>query len=172
MGKPYSQDLRVRVLAAIDSGMSKMAVHTTFRISRSTINDWLALRAAQGHVRPRVPVQRGPQPTIADLDAFKAFAQRHRGCTLAQMAQAWQQETGRRLRRNTFSLALRKIGWTRTTSALPMPRGMRSNGKPCSGSCARSSRITACMWMKRVWTTPYVIPTAGASATPAAQRSG
>ncbi len=70
MGKPYSQDLRVRVLAAIDSGMSKMAVHTTFRISRSTINDWLALRAAQGHLRPRVPVQRGLHPSIADLDAF------------------------------------------------------------------------------------------------------
>ncbi len=134
MGKAYSQDLRFRVLAAVDSGMSKMAVHTTFRISRSTIDDWLALRTAQGHVRPKAPVRRGPQPAIADLEAFKAFAQRHSGCTLEQMAQAWQHETGRTLSRNTFSLALRKIGWTRKKRASPTLSAMRSNGKRFCGS--------------------------------------
>ena len=45
MGKAYSQDLRLRVIAAIDGGMSKMVAHKTFCISRSTIDDWLALRA-------------------------------------------------------------------------------------------------------------------------------
>lgn len=108
MGKAYSQDLRVRVLAALDGGMSTMTAHTTFRISRSMIDDWVALRATQGPVRPKPPAPRGPQAAIADLAAFKPFAQRHRGCTLAQMAQAWEHATGRRLSRTTFSLALRK----------------------------------------------------------------
>lgn len=121
MGKAYSQDLRLRVLAALDGGMSKMAVHRTFRISRSTIDEWVALRAAQGHVRPHAPARRGPPPAIADLEAFTAFMQQHNDCTLAQLAQAWEQATGRRLSRNTFSLALKKIGWTRKKSALPTP---------------------------------------------------
>lgn len=127
MGKAYSQDLRVRVLAALDGGMSKVVAHTTFRISRSTIDDWLALRAAHGHVGPKAPAQRGPQPAIADLEAFKAFAYDHHGCTLAQLAQAWEQATGRRLSRNTFSLGLKKIGWTRKKSALSTPSETKPN---------------------------------------------
>jgi hypothetical protein len=59
MGKAYSQDLRVRVLAALDGGMSKMAAHRTFRISWSTIDDWVALRAAPQHVRPQALARRG-----------------------------------------------------------------------------------------------------------------
>lgn len=129
MGKAYSHDLRLRVCAAIDGGMSKMAAHTTFRISRSTIDDCLALRTAQGHVQPKAPAPRGPQPAIADLVAFTAFAHRHSGCTLHQMAQAWEHETGRRLSRNTFSLALKKIGWTRKKSASPTLNAMKPNGK-------------------------------------------
>ncbi len=127
MGKAYSQDLRVRVLAALDGGMSKMVAHTTFRISRSTIDDWVALRVAQGHGRPKAPARRGPQPAIADLDTFTAFVQQHNSCTLAQLAQAWQQETGRGLSRNTFSLALKKIGWTRKKRALPTPSETQPN---------------------------------------------
>ena len=38
MGKSYSVDLRLRVLGAVDSGMSKMAAHKLFQVSRSTID--------------------------------------------------------------------------------------------------------------------------------------
>jgi len=48
MGKAYSVDLRLRVLAAIDSGVSKMQVHQSFQISRSTIDDWLRRSEEQG----------------------------------------------------------------------------------------------------------------------------
>lgn len=45
MPKIYSIDLRERVLQSLDEGLSKMAAHRTFRVSRSTIEHWLALRA-------------------------------------------------------------------------------------------------------------------------------
>ncbi len=112
MGAPYSQDLRLRVLAAIDAGMNKMTVHRTFRVSRSTIDDWLALRSETGQVRDKTSARRGPQPAIGDLAAFALFAHRHSGATLSQMAQAWQRETGQVLSINTFSLALKRLGWT------------------------------------------------------------
>ena len=38
MGKSYSVDLRLRVVGAIDNGMSKMAAHQLFQVSRSTID--------------------------------------------------------------------------------------------------------------------------------------
>jgi len=124
MGKAYSQDLRIRVLSAVDGGMSKMKAHQTFLVSRSTIDDWLQLRKHTGGVAAQKPGG-GNAPAICDLRVFENFAVRHSGCTLAQMSQAWERETGRQLSGQTFSLALKKIGWTRkkrvfsTSSATP-----------------------------------------------------
>ncbi len=110
---PYSEDLRVRVLSYVDSGASKMAAHKTFGVSRSTIDRWLKLRAATGSLKANTSYRRGKAPTLNDLKAFEEFARRHSGCTLAQMAVAWQQETGVKLTEMPFSIALRRIGWTR-----------------------------------------------------------
>lgn len=51
MGAPYSEDLRLRVLAAVDGGVSKWRVQRTFGVSRSTIDDLLKLRAETGEVK-------------------------------------------------------------------------------------------------------------------------
>ncbi len=48
MARYYSEDFRLRVLERIDMGMSKMQAHRSFGVSRSTLDDWLGLRAAQG----------------------------------------------------------------------------------------------------------------------------
>ena len=117
MGAPYSQDLRLRVLSAIDSGMSKMNAHQTFRVARSTIDDWLVLRSQTGSVAVVPPVRRGPSPAIGDLVAFEEFATRHCHKTLAGLQDAWELERGQRLSDNTFSLAMRRIGWTRKKRA-------------------------------------------------------
>ena len=49
MAKSYSVDLRLRVLGAVDKGMSKMAAHQLFQVSRSTSDDWLKLRLERCH---------------------------------------------------------------------------------------------------------------------------
>ena len=115
---PYSEDLRLRVLEAIDGGMSKMSAHKTFRVSRSSIDDWFKLREQTGHVKANTTYRRGKAPAIADLAAFEEFAHRHSGCTLEQMSVAWESETGIKLTLMPFSIALRRIGvkgkgWTR-----------------------------------------------------------
>lgn len=112
MGKAYSEDFRRRVLKRIDAGMSKMQAHRTFGISRSTLDDWLRLRDEQGHVRDK-PLARGRAGALSDPKVFGEFAARHQGATLGQMVKAWQQEQGQQLSINTFSLALKALGWTR-----------------------------------------------------------
>jgi transposase len=116
MGAPYSQDLRERVLCALDEGMSKMKAHQTFRVARSTIDDWLLLREQTGSVAVAPHVRRGPAPKISDLVAFEAFAARHRHKTLQDMKGAWEQEHGQCVSHNTLSLAMKRIGWTRKKS--------------------------------------------------------
>ncbi len=127
---PYSEDLRLRVVAAIDGGMSKMTAHQTFRVSRSTIDHWLKLRTATGSLQANTSYRRGKAPTINDLAAFEEFAHRHSGCTLAQMALAWEQESGQKLTLMPFSIALRRIGWTRKKRVGTTRSGGRKSGKP------------------------------------------
>jgi transposase len=112
MSAPYSADLRLRVLQALDEGMSKMKAHKTYRVARSTIDDWLKLRATTGQVRalPRSAQKR--VAALSDRAAFESFAKRHCHSTLAGMKVAWHTETGQLLSINTFSLALKGIGWT------------------------------------------------------------
>jgi transposase len=133
MGRAYSQDLRLRVLEAIDDGLSKMQAHQTFRVSRSTIDDWLRLRAEQGHVRDKAVLRTKAGGALGDTEVFGAFAARQSGATLKQMAEVWQDETGQELSINTFSLALQRLGWTRkkrvfsTASAMPYDAKSSSN---------------------------------------------
>ena len=118
MPVPYSLDLRLRVLEAIDSGMNKMTVHKTFQVSRSTIDHWQKRRKATGSVAPQSGFRRGVLPAITDLKQFEAFAQRHSSLTLVQMAEAWYEETGYRLSPVTMSKTLKRIGWTRKKRAV------------------------------------------------------
>jgi len=93
--------------------MSKMVAHQTFRVSRSTRDDWLQQREAVGHVDVRPHSRRGPLAKIVDPGAFEAFALRHQEKTLEGMAHQWQSETGQSVSGQTLSSMMQKIGWTR-----------------------------------------------------------
>ena len=134
MGRSYSQDLRLRVLQAVDGEMTKMQAHKTFAVSRSTIDDWLRLRAEQGHVRDKAPRHLKKGGALGDQELFGAFAVRWSGATLKQMVQAWKEETGQTLSINTFSLALRRLGWTRKKRAFSTASATRSNVRSSSSS--------------------------------------
>ena len=108
MGRSYSEDLRLKVLAAVDCGLSKMQAHRVFRVSRSTIDDWLNLRTEQGHVQTKPPV-RSRGGALGHACGFDEFVSRHKGCTLSQMSRAWEEETGQKLSANTFCVALRRL---------------------------------------------------------------
>lgn len=115
MGKAYSEDLRQKALAALDGGMKKMAIHQSFGIARSTLDDWIQLRLRQGHVAPVARRARTDQGFF-NAALFKAFAHQHGHNTLGQMRLLWQQEHGQLLSEKTFSTWMQKISWTRKKS--------------------------------------------------------
>jgi transposase len=51
--KPYSKDLRLRVLSAVDAGMPREQVAETFSVSMPTIKRWLRRRRETGDVEPK-----------------------------------------------------------------------------------------------------------------------
>jgi len=111
MGKSYSVDLRLCVLSAIDGGLSKMQAHRTFNISRSTIDDWLALREQTGKVQ--VIPKRAGKKGLHEHEAFEGFMVQHQHSTLEQMRVAWHEERKQKLSLMSFSRALRAAGYTR-----------------------------------------------------------
>ena len=133
MGVAYSQDLRHRVIEAVDGGMSKMKAHQTFRVSRSTIDDWLQLRSETGQLKDKPNRRFGRAPAISDLATFEAFAKRYSHATLGQMASAWENETGQKLSINTFSLTLRRLEVTRKKNAICIENDVKPN-EPSSSS--------------------------------------
>ena len=107
----YSEDLRKRVVAAVDGGLSKMAVSRTFGIARSTLDDWLLLRQRTGQVAC-MKRRAGRRRILQDTPQLRVFLEAHSHSTLSQMAQAWEQETGQRLTPMTFCKTLRRLGYT------------------------------------------------------------
>lgn len=53
MGQPLSMDLRVRLIAAIDEGMSCRAAAARFGVAPSTAIRWHAQRRDVGHFEPK-----------------------------------------------------------------------------------------------------------------------
>ena len=69
MGKPYSLDLRERVVAALEGGMSTAQAAARFSIGKATAGAWGRLKRSQGDVRP---AKQG-KPKGSVLDAHEAF---------------------------------------------------------------------------------------------------
>jgi transposase len=126
MPSPYSDDLRQKVLDAVDNGYSKSHVSRLFNISRNTIDLWLNRRKETGSLSAIRDYRRGPQGKIKDLEQFRAFATEHGHLTQKEMAAQWHQP----ISDHAISKALRRIGFTRKKRVMAIKNGMKRNGKP------------------------------------------
>ncbi len=109
MPVPYSYDLRIKVIEAIDGGMGKTQASKVFNISRNTINLWLQRRKETGDYRAYSGYQQGYGAKITDLEKFREFVRKHGSQTQEEMASAWEEEISDK----TIGKALMKIGFTR-----------------------------------------------------------
>ena len=69
MARAYSLDLRERVVAAIEEGLSTHQAAARFSIGIATAGSWARLKRSQGNVRPR----RQGKPPGSVLDAHADF---------------------------------------------------------------------------------------------------
>lgn len=124
MPAPYSDDLRQKVLDAIDRGERKSHVSQMFNLSRNTLDLWLKRREATGSAKAIHDYPRGPAPKIADLEQFRTFAQANGHLTQVEMATLWQGEVSNR----TIGKALKRIGFTRKKKLMAIENGTMLNG--------------------------------------------
>ena len=110
MAKPYSDDLRRKVIDAIEcDGLKRCEASEVFRISRNTINLWFQRQAQTGDIKPKPHRSCGHNQKIKDWEKFRAWVKQHADKTQKQLAELWEEDISAR----TISRALKKMGFTR-----------------------------------------------------------
>ena len=126
MAKPYSYDLRQKVISAIElDGLKKTEASELLNISRNTINLWLKRKKETGDFQALPNKPPGNNHKITDWEEFRQFVKVHGDRTQKEMAKLWKDEISDR----TISRALKKIGFTRKKRLMVIVRETKLNGK-------------------------------------------
>ena len=114
--KPYSLDLRERVLDALDGGMPRADVVRTFQVSHATIKRWLVRRATHNSLAPAPRPGQAPRITSDHEARLRAQLVDQPDATLAEHAACWNAEHATSLSQWTLGRAIRRLNWTRKKS--------------------------------------------------------
>jgi transposase len=115
MPKPYSGDLRERVLLTCERGkLSRATIAAMFQIAESTVYRWLETWRTEQR-RAAKPHAGGPEPRLdaAALDELKAIVAEANDLSLAEHATKLSARTGVTASGPTVSRALKKLGLLR-----------------------------------------------------------
>ena len=112
--KPYSKDLRLRVLSAVDSGTPRVEVAKTFSVSMPTIKRWLKRRRETGDVQPRaIPGRPSRKGTLLE-GWLPKHLEANDDLTLEEHSEAFEEEFGQRVSTSTVGRAISELpdgGW-------------------------------------------------------------
>lgn len=114
MPRPYSMDLRERVLAARGEGMSQAALAERFQVSEHTIYTWLRRYREEGTVAPK-PHGGGQAPAVdrAGEAILRQIVEAESDATLADYRVRYHERTGVRVSRSALSRTLQRLRITR-----------------------------------------------------------
>ncbi len=104
--KPYSKDLRLRVLAAVDSGTPREEVAKIFSVSIPSIKRWLKRRRQTGDVAPRPIPGRSPIKGAALKEWLPGHLKEYPDLTLEEHCKAFEEETTTKVSDATMSRAI------------------------------------------------------------------
>ena len=126
--RAYSQDLRERILTALERGMPRSAVVMTFGVSLGTIKRLVARRRAAQDLAPQSPPGR-PRSIAADQHAaLAAQLAAWPDATVDEHAHQWNAAHGTTLSARTLGRAIARLGWTRKKRRWQPPNGMKRSG--------------------------------------------
>lgn len=108
MPKPYSKDLREKLFAQLDSGMSITKASKIFRINRQTIYNWISIKEETGKLEAKSGYQKGHSHKIKDLEILEKFLLENPDKTLNQLSLLWSEK----ISGWTLSKWIRKLGYT------------------------------------------------------------
>jgi transposase len=111
--KAYSQDLRERIVQAVEHGMTKSGAARTFAVSLATVKNYARQLELTGSLAPK-PIPGRPRTIPPDLDpALTAELRATPDATMAELVTRWQAARGVSVSVATMGRAIQRLQWTR-----------------------------------------------------------
>ena len=111
--KPYSEDLRTRIVRAVEDGMSKSAAARLFGVSLSSLKRYIRLASRGASLAPK---KGGGRPLKADETTRKLLeedVEERPAPTLLQRCRFLRSATGKSLSTSTVRRLLKRLGFSR-----------------------------------------------------------
>jgi transposase len=132
--KPYSKDLRLKVLEALDRGMPRREVAQIFGISMPTIKRWLKRRRETGELAPKPSPGPPARKGMALEEALPAQLQSNPDFTLEEHRELFEETHGISVSTASISRAFERLGLPlKKRHSLLQSATKRSEGAGASG---------------------------------------
>jgi transposase len=123
--KAYTQELRERIVAAVDRGVPREEVADVFGVGLSTIKRYLKQRRETGSVAAK-PIPGRPPKKLGPLrEGLRQQLAAVPDATLEQRCQLWEQSHGERVSPSTMCRTIKRLDWTRKKRRWEPPNGMK-----------------------------------------------
>ncbi len=127
--KPYSKDLRLKVLAAVDRGMPRAEAAKVFGVSLPSIKRYLKMRRETGDVEPKpLPGPRARKGAALEA-ALPAQVRANPDLTLKEHRELFEEAEGVRVSTATVSRAFGRLGLPLKKSPSRPPSATREKGR-------------------------------------------
>jgi transposase len=124
--KAYSTDLRIKILEAVDKGMSKSEVARAFGMSRSSVKRYAAARREGRPLTPKKHPGSKPKLDERARKVLEADVEERPAITLKERCRFLEEVVGTSVSESTLSRLLRKMGFSPKDGAWVRPRGTSS----------------------------------------------
>ena len=110
--RPYSEDLRVRIVQAIRKGMSKSVAARLFDISLSSVKRYARIADRGASLAPRKGGGRPPKADEATRKLLEADVEERPAATVSERRRFLQSATGKSLSASTVKRLLKRMGFS------------------------------------------------------------
>lgn len=112
MSQPYSQDLRVRVLHAMEtSGLKRTEIAQQYQVCPASLYNWQREKRLEKRVRPKPHA--GGKVSRFDLQVLRDLVGEQNDRTLEELVAAYAQKTGTPISKSSVDRLLKQAGVTR-----------------------------------------------------------
>ena len=111
--RPYSVDLRERIVRAVDAGATQAAVAEAFSVGRATVQRYVAQRRRRGSLTPRPLPGRALRIGPAQAAVLRRQLDAMPDATLAEHCARWAGDHGVRVSVATMQRTIARLGCTR-----------------------------------------------------------
>jgi transposase len=111
--KSYSEDLRKKIVAAVERGMSKSETARLFGVSLSSVKRYVGMASSGEALAPKKRPGRAPKVDQSTKRLLDEDMKERPAATITERIRFLESVTGKRLSYSTIRRALKRLGWSR-----------------------------------------------------------